>query len=1076
MGVRLLWPFLLKNGYKPSLLHLSRTLLRPDCRFRIDVQGSIFSTICYAYSTCSTDDEAKSIVLRQLKKIANPSNSVLYLDGAPAEEKRVTHQLREEVRAKAIVAADKSTTQLVDRVNNNLRIRKQHFISIKKQLRKAFYWAPESRIALAQFLRNEGWEVIECTTEADYRIASDCNPGDVVISGDSDMLIYDNVSIIWRPISRGRFLVYDVVEVLNTLNINRTQLTVLGVVSHNDYNRNIYGLGCATNFSIIKDLKTTSVDASSMVAAYLADTRVILKNKDQTTFANSIKVFINGEQTPVPLVPGVLSSGPNLVTYDKTMAIFKQACDLYALKREEQREAGLTKKSSPPEERIWRHKPSQNFNRYRVIDRPPPKDNKAIADKVVKYPKSDMPSPKTPLHRPRYSFKTRTRQLEHEPPISMKQYTWKPWKEKPESPVDYSAEIESEPQEPIETPSTTTPTPVKDMNKYQLLRALSWEHPTVNLDIGTLSANVNGVLKDKDAVAQEVIGCIQEAVRLASEVKRQCQGLIGQYLELLDTPGVFDPSSDRQILDHLCPRIVPRTDNSNNLNVGEQNTNAGDFDDKGDKQEQFLASFLRFLYSGNFPSQTGVAKVANLFIKRLTTLNLLTPRSRSELNVPKEFNPTCLVRSVATQLAVELKKIYKNGSYELQEKLKCMKEQGRLIGDYNLEIRKEWSAIENFLALNKISKNSRRIAPMSSQEHQYMIFSERELLAFFWKRQLLKTKILEMTRIEFPNGVALDDLTSWIGSKGPGYLIKRLISDVAKEGLTKRQRGKAGVKAAVKLMAPDQIKEHLISLRQPTLDPQQYNTKGYLLRGSIRTDGFRIQLLAFKLKELQSVRYKRLPDDLLPPRITTTIGGTDYFLTEIRNIVKTKEDVTRLWPNCKPEEIKILGLDLGQACVIGASALLPDTARSIQEGKMKRLTEPNSSALTYPSSPSLPVSVFYNLAVKQKAVSQPTLKHRRWMEEQKSTTPLGALESVSDIETNLPPLRGEGTSYTGYVKELERVTQQLDDFYNGNNMRFKRHGWDARRARDAEFKVIANRLFKLVGGSIGCRRNEDNKV
>ncbi|KAF8949579.1 hypothetical protein BGZ46_005088 [Entomortierella lignicola] len=488
------------------------------------------------------------------------------------------------------------------------------------------------------------------------------------------------------------------------------------------------------------------------------------------------------------------------------------------------------------------------------------------------------------------------------------------------------------------------------MNKNQLLHALSWEHPTVNLDIGTLSANVNGVLKDKDAVAQEVIGCIQGAVRLASEVKRQCQGLIGQYLELLDTQGVFDPSSDRQILDHLCPRIVPRTNNSNNLNVGEQNTNAGDLDDKDDKQEQFLASFLRFLYSGNFPSQTGVAKVANLFIKRLTTLNLLTPRNRSELNVLKEFNPTNLVRSAATQLAVELKKIYKNESCELQEKLKCMKKQGRLIGDYNLEIHKEWSAIENFLALNKISKNSRRIAPMSSQEHQYMIFSERELLAFFWKRQLLKTRILEMTRTEFPNAAALDDLINWIGSKEPEYLIKRLISDVAKEGLTKRQRGKAGVKAA----------------------------------------------------ELQSVRCKRLPDDLFPPRITTTIGGTDYFLIEIRNIVKTKEDVTRLWPNCKPEEIKILGLDLGQACVIGASALLPDTARSIQEDKMRCLTEPNSSALTYPSSPS--VSVFYNLAVKQKAVSQPTLKHRHWMEEQKSTIPLGALESVSDIETNLPPL------------------------------------------------------------------------
>ena len=44
-------------------------------------------------------------------------------------------------------------------------------------------------------------------------------------------------------------------DVLRVLNINRSQLTVLGVVSKNDYNRNIHSLGSATNFSIIKELK-----------------------------------------------------------------------------------------------------------------------------------------------------------------------------------------------------------------------------------------------------------------------------------------------------------------------------------------------------------------------------------------------------------------------------------------------------------------------------------------------------------------------------------------------------------------------------------------------------------------------------------------------------------------------------------------------------------------------------------------------------------------------------------------------------------------------------------------------------
>ena len=55
-------------------------------------------------------------------------------------------------------------------------------------------------------------------------------------------------------------------------------------------------------------------------------------------------------------------------------------------------------------------------------------------------------------------------------------------------------------------------------------------------------------------------------------------------------------------------------------------------------------------------------------------------------------------------------------------------------------------------------------------------------------------------------------------------------------------------------------------------------------------------------------------------------------MTEIRNIIKTQQDVTNLW-ECGPEQIKILGLDLGQACVVGASALLPKELKDNQPKK-----------------------------------------------------------------------------------------------------------------------------------------------
>ncbi|KAG0346297.1 hypothetical protein BGZ54_005264, partial [Gamsiella multidivaricata] len=45
----------------------------------------------------------------------------------------------------------------------------------------------------------------------------------------------------------------------------------------------------------------------------------------------------------------------------------------------------------------------------------------------------------------------------------------------------------------------------------------------------------------------------------------------------------------------------------------------------------------------------------------------------------------------------------------------------------------------------------------------------------------------------------------------------------------------------------------------------------------------------FKLNEPNAIKYRRLPEAKLPSRTTSTLGGTDYFLTEIRNVVKTKQ-------------------------------------------------------------------------------------------------------------------------------------------------------------------------------------------
>ncbi|KAF8916557.1 hypothetical protein BGZ58_005260, partial [Dissophora ornata] len=366
-------------------------------------------------------------------------------------------------------------------------------------------------------------------------------------------------------------------------------------------------------------------------------------------------------------------------------------------------------------------------------------------------------------------------------------------------------------------------------------------------------------------------------------------------------------------------------------------------------------------------------------------------------------------------------------------------------------------AIENYVLLNQSSRSYRKTVPLTSTEQPFVSFSERELALLFWQNDALKKRLQDLALEVFEDKSFIPsqmDLNQWLQGVAPGSLITEMLSNV---GRNEPRKGPRDYKDSTCMMDLSEMREHIQNIRRADFDPMtplMHKKCRYVLRGSIRTDGFRLQLLAFKLKELQSVRYRRLPQNVLPLLSTSTVGGVDYHLSEVRNIVKTPQDVANLW-GCAPDQIKILGLDLGQACVLGASALLPER------------NDPKSVTKE-------PVT-FYNLAVKQKAVYQPTFKHRRWMQEQKSIVPGDGMRSISDIETGLPPLRGEGACLAEYVEQFEAVKGQLDAFYNGNK-RFKKHKWDARRARDAEYRLITDRLLNLVGGSIGRKRDEANKV
>jgi hypothetical protein len=410
-------------------------------------------------------------------------------------------------------------------------------------------------------------------------------------------------------------------------------------------------------------------------------------------------------------------------------------------------------------------------------------------------------------------------------------------------------------------------------------------------------------------------------------------------------------------------------------------------------------------------------------------------------------------------------------------------------------------AIQNFLDLNRVCGRPRCLVPMSSMKDRFITLTELELVELFWRNPALKCELQHLafgdyTAIETPAQVSQADVCGWIGSRGPGAPITNLITDVGSYTEHER-RGLKGYSRSSFLMSLEGIREHLRPIRQPTFNPvRDYTTKGYVPRGSIRTDGFRLQVLAYKLNELSCVRYKRLPLDQLPPRLTSTLSGLDDHLTEIRNVIKTKEDVARFW-DCPPSEIKILGIDLGKEFLVGASALLPpkkssasvvSTSTSVPQSTSSEPTAATKGASTTTSTtatntqpvpkpasagPGTPPQAFFNLSVKQKAVYQPVLKHRRWLERRRMETMEGG-QSISDMESHLPPYRGPDGSVKKYASARQEMETVLYDFHN--KPAIKKNAWNAQLAKEQEFRLVADRLLRMVGGSTGAKREDDNIV
>lgn len=205
-------------------------------------------------------------------------------------------------------------------------------------------------------------------------------------------------------------------------------------------------------------------------------------------------------------------------------------------------------------------------------------------------------------------------------------------------------------------------------------------------------------------------------------------------------------------------------------------------------------------------------------------------------------------------------------------------QKGLLENDLDIGIRNTISASENYIALNELMPNKRRIVPLTSSQQPFISLSEMELAFFFWKRNVLRQRLVDLALADDDSTTvtSVQDLDEWIRGKEPGFIIKHFIADIAPTGISNRMKRRAGYRGAIKPFPLEMITEHLQYIEDTP--PKDDQIRGYIATGAIVTNGFRIKVQAFKLKERQDARFKRVSEEDMPLRVISTVAGVDYHL------------------------------------------------------------------------------------------------------------------------------------------------------------------------------------------------------
>ncbi|KAI7831126.1 hypothetical protein BC939DRAFT_473193 [Gamsiella multidivaricata] len=323
MGVRGLYSTLKKRGLDPVAVDPQNY---QNQAVEVDLFGAFYGSLVRQITDDYDPSKVRAVSLTMAARLAKdftPAKCTIHIGGAPSQQKRNEH-----IRRKNRLTADLKKLQANLKVmrtksSNGQWTSKSVVAKIKKGLRDVYRF-DTAKLTLRDALQEKGFYVCICRTEADTCIARTLTmaAGSFAVSADSDLLIYPSVTKVLRPVFHGlAYALYTKECVTNALQVpSADYVTLLGIVSKNDYTENIPGPGIVRNLEIIRALPQ-SPDIRLMLGPYKFMAAIKSHEAiDQTRFKPSEDIFLDLEEKVLQLQPGDEAADEDMLGFDFNIA------------------------------------------------------------------------------------------------------------------------------------------------------------------------------------------------------------------------------------------------------------------------------------------------------------------------------------------------------------------------------------------------------------------------------------------------------------------------------------------------------------------------------------------------------------------------------------------------------------------------------------------------------------------------------------------------------------------------------------------------------------------------------------